>query len=127
MVVIENNLLVIAIAILLIGVLLYVFLQLFRFFFSYEITNKDITVHLFHFLPVYRVPFRKIVDIHTAPFHEVALVPGVHLFTRPFAKRVVIEMKDTWAFFKFAFLTPNNPDAFISEVQKQMQIQTQSA
>lgn len=100
------------------GTVLYLFFQLFRLFFSYKITDKDITVLLFHFLPIYRMPFEKIVKIHSAPFHEVALVPGMHLFTRVFARRVVIEMKDRW--FIFAFLTPENPDAFISEIKKHL-------
>jgi hypothetical protein len=54
-------------------------------------------------------------EMHEAPFHEVALVPGVHLFTRTFARRVVIEMRDKW--FIFAFLTPDDPAAFIADVK----------
>lgn len=90
----------------------------FRFIFSYEIRDKDILVRLFHFFPLYKVPFNKIVAMRVAPVWEVALVPGMHLFTRPFAKRVAIEMRDRW--FIFAFFTPKNPDAFIAEVKKRM-------
>jgi hypothetical protein len=118
MIVIENNLLMLALVIPLMALLAYAGLQVFRLLFRYEITNKDIVVYLFHFLPIYRVPFNKIVAIHNRPLHEVMLVPGVHLFTRPFARNVVIEQKDRW--FIFAFLTPENPDAFIAEVKKRM-------
>ena len=50
--------------------------------FSYKITDSDIRVLLFGIIPIYWIPFRKIKKIHEAPFYEVALVPGVHLFTR---------------------------------------------
>lgn len=115
---ITDNLLLLAIVIPLMALGLFLLFQLFRLFFSYKITDKDITVLLFHFLPIYRIPFEKIVEMHSAPFHEVALVPGMHLFTRVFARRVVIEMKDRW--FIFAFLTPKDPDAFISEIKKHL-------
>src|SRR5450631_484651 len=85
---------------------------------SYEITNSDIRVLLFGVIPIYWIPFRKIKKMHEAPFYEVALIPGVHLFTRTFAKRVVIEMRDKW--FIFAFLTPDNPAAFIADVKRHM-------
>ena len=85
---------------------------------SYKIPGSDIRVLLFGAIPIYWIPFRKIKEMHEAPFHEVALVPGVHLFTRTFAKRVVIEMRDKW--FMFAFLTPDNPTAFIAEVEHHM-------
>lgn len=110
-----ENLLLLAAVIPSMALGLFLLFQLFRLFFSYKITDKDITILLFHFLPIYRIPFEKIVEIHSAPFHEVALVPGMHLFTRVFARRVVIEMKNKW--FVFAFLTPENPDAFIAEVK----------
>lgn len=100
------------------GAVLYAFFYLFRLLFAYKITDKHVVVLLFHSLPIYRIPFGKIVEMHSAPFHEVALVPGMHLFTRVFARRVVIEMKDRW--FIFAFLTPENPDAFISEIKKHL-------
>lgn len=90
----------------------------FRLFFSYEIREKDILVRLFHFLPIYKVPYNKIVAIRNAPFHEIVLVPGMHLATRLFARRVAIEMKNRWIIF--AFFTPENPDAFIAEVKKRM-------
>jgi hypothetical protein len=83
---------------------------------SYKITDRDIRVLLFHTLPIYSIPFGKIVKMHEAPFYEVALVPGVHLFTRTFARRVVIQMRDKW--FIFAFLTPENPAAFIADVER---------
>jgi hypothetical protein len=85
---------------------------------SYKITDSDIRVLLFGAIPIYWIPFRKITEMHEAPFHEVALVPGVHLFTRTFARRVVIEMRDKW--FIFAFLTPDNPAAFIADVKRHM-------
>jgi hypothetical protein len=53
---------------------------------SYKITDSDIRVLLFGAIPIYWIPFRKIKEMHEAPFHEVALVPGVHLFTRTFAR-----------------------------------------
>jgi hypothetical protein len=85
---------------------------------SYKVTESDIRVLLFGAIPIYWIPFRKIKKIHEAPFHEVALVPGVHLFTRTFAKRVVIEMRDKW--FIFAFLTPDNPTEFIADVKRRL-------
>lgn len=107
-----------AIVIPLMALLLYGGLQCFRLLFSYEITDKNITVRLFHVLPIYTIPLNKIVAMHVAPVWEVAIVPGMHLFTRPFAKRVVIEQKERW--FIFAFFTPENPDTFIAEVRKRM-------
>lgn len=92
----------------------------FRLFFSYEIREKDVLVRLFHLLPIYKVPFNKIVAIRKAPFHEIVLVPGMHLSTRLFARRVAIEMKDRWIIF--VFLTPNEPDAFIAEVKKRQSV-----
>ena len=90
----------------------------FRNLFSYEIREKDILVRLFRVMPIYKVPFDKIVAIRNARVHEVALVPGMHLSTRLFARRVAIEMKDRW--FTFAFFTPDNPNAFIAEVERRM-------
>src|SRR5262245_46900994 len=109
---------VILIAVLVIVFDLFITQRFFRALFSYEITDKDITVRLFHALPIYRIPFKKIVNIRSAPLHEVMLVPGVHVFTRPFARNVVIEMKDRW--FIFAFLTPDDPDAFIAAVKRRL-------
>lgn len=101
------------------ALLLYAGVQSFRLIFSYEIRGGEILVRLFHFLPLYKVPFSKIVAIRVAPVWEVALVPGMHLPTRPLAtRRVAIEMKDRW--FIFAFFTPENPDAFIAEVKKRI-------
>lgn len=111
-----ENLQLLAIVILLMGLALYALLFLFRLLFAYKITDKDITVLLFHIVPIYRIPFTKIVEMHSAPVHEVALIPGMHLFRYPFGKRVVIEMRNTW--FKFAFLTPSDTEAFIAEVKK---------
>ena len=122
--IITDNITALAIVIPLMAVLLFMGLWSFRLFFSYKITDKNITVNLFHILPIYRISFAKIVEMHTAPVHEVALIPGVHLFTRPFARRVVIEMKDTWTFLRFAFLTPDNPDVFIAEIKKRLPAST---
>jgi len=113
---------VILIAVVTMALCLFVGYHSFKWFFSYEITDKNITVRLFRTIPIYRIPFEKIVKMRVAPIYEVMLVPGVHLFTRPFAKNVVIEQKNRW--FIFAFLTPENPDAFISEIQKRMRTQT---
>lgn len=113
-----ENLLLLVIVIPLMGFLLYAGLQSFRLFFNYEITDKNIVVYLFRVFPIYRIPFEKIVKIYSAPFHEVAIVPGVHLFTRPFAKRVVIEMRERW--FIFAFLTPEDTEGFIQKVKSKM-------
>src|SRR3989344_7779707 len=119
MIVIENNLIMLAIVIPLMGLAAFAFFYLFRLIFSYEIRNNDILVRLFHFLPLYKVPYNKIVAIRVAPVWEVALVPGMHLPTRPLAtRRVAIEMKDRW--FIFAFFTPTDPDAFIAEIKKRM-------
>ena len=92
--------------------------QLPRLLISYKISENHITVFLLRTIPIYWIPFRKIKALHVRAFYEVVLVPGVHLFTRLFAKRVMIEMRDKW--FIFAFFTPDNPDAFIAEVKKRM-------
>ena len=89
-----------------------------RLLISYKITSTHIEVLLFRTIPIYWIPFRKIKEMHKRALYEVMLVPGVHLFTRFFAKRVMIEMRDKW--FIFAFFTPENPDAFIAEVKKRM-------
>lgn len=103
----------------LMGLAAFVLYRLFRVLIAYNITDKSIDVLLFHFLPIYKVPYNKIVAIRVAPVWEVALVPGMHLPTRPLAKRrVAIEMKDRW--FIFAFFTPHDPDAFVAEVKKRM-------
>jgi len=104
--------------IILMGLAAFVFFRLFRVLIAYKITDKNITVLLFHFLPIYRVRFEKIVKMHSARVHEVAVIPGWHFPSRVFGRRVVIEMKDTW--FRYAFLTPENPDAFISEIKKHL-------
>ena len=113
-----EKLLVIALALVLMALLLWILGQLPRMLLSYEITNSKIRVLLLRSLPIYQIPFHKIKGMHEASFYEVALVPGVHLFTRPFAKRVVIEMRGRW--FIFAFLTPSDPGAFIAEVKRHM-------
>ena len=97
---------------------LFVTQWIFKFMFSYEIRDRDILVRLFHFLPIYKIPYEKIVKMHVAPVWEVAIIPGMHFFTRPFAKRVVIEQRNRW--FIYAFLTPSDPDVFITEVKKRM-------
>lgn len=114
-----NNLLLLAIVVPIITLSLALLFQVFRLLFAYKITDKEIIVLLFHFLPIYKVPFNKIVAMHVASVWEVAIVPGMHLFTRPFAKRVVIEQKDRR--FIFAFFTPGNPDVFISEIKKHLE------
>ena len=111
-----KNILLIAVAVMVMGLLLAGAFRLFRLLFSYRIADDGITVLLFHIIPIYRIPFRKIKQLREASVYEVALVPGMHLFTRPFARRVVIEMRDTWV--KFAFLTPDNPAAFIADIKR---------
>src|SRR5882724_4355894 len=105
-----------AITFIVMGAVLFAMLGIWRILFSYEITDKDVRVLLFHVVPLYWIPFRKIVKMHEAPFHEVVLVPGKHFFTRMFGRRVVIETRDTW--FPFTFLTPNHPSAFIADVKR---------
>jgi hypothetical protein len=92
--------------------------QVFKLIFAYNVSDSEIIVQLFHALPIYRIPFRKIEKIREAPMYEVALVPGMHFFTRPFGRRVVIEMLDTS--IRYAFLTPSDPGAFIAEVKRHM-------
>jgi hypothetical protein len=45
-----------------------------RHLYSYHITDEDIRVLLFDSIPIYRIPFDKIVKVHEAPFYEIALV-----------------------------------------------------
>jgi hypothetical protein len=113
-----TNLLLIALGVVVIGLMLGVATQAFKLIFKYKITNDKIVALLFHVVPIYIIPFGRIEGMRQATFYEVALVPGMHLFTRPFGKRVVIEMKDRWA--KFAFLTPSDPTAFIDTVKRRM-------
>jgi hypothetical protein len=99
----------------LVAALLILSSQVFKLIFSYSVRETEIVVLLLHAVPIYRIPFYVIETLHEAPAYEVALIPGVHLFTRPFARRVVIEMRDRWA--KYAFLTPNNPTEFIADIK----------
>lgn len=102
----------------LIGIILFVAFYLFRFLFKYEITEKNIRILLFRFIPIYKIQFSKIEKTYIARFHEVFLIPGLHFLRLPFRKTIVIEMRDTM--IKFAFLTPDDPDAFISEIKKHL-------
>jgi hypothetical protein len=113
-----DNLVLIGESLLVMGLLLVALTQIWKVLIAYRITDHDIQVLLFHSIPIYHIPFRKIVKMREAPFYEVALVPGVHLFTRPFARRAVIEMRNRW--FIFAFLTPDNPAAFIADVKRRL-------
>ena len=115
-----NRLLLVALIILSMGVALTLALQLFRLLIGYKVTDKDIAILLFHLVPIYRIPFRKIKKIYSAPMYEVMLIPGLHFPSRVFSRRVVIERRNTW--FKFAFLTPKDPDAFIADVKRLMVI-----
>jgi hypothetical protein len=99
-----------------IGLFLVLAAQAFLLIFAYEVTKEQIIILLFHIVPIYTIPFSKIKAVREAPFHQIALVPGMHLFTHPFGRRVVIEMRDRWA--KFAFLTPSNPAAFIADIKR---------
>jgi hypothetical protein len=92
--------------------------QTFKLIFAYKLMDDRIVVFLFHVLPIYVIPFHKIDRMREAALYEVAAVPGMHLFTRPFGSRVVIEMRDRWA--RFAFLTPSNPGAFIADIKRRM-------
>ena len=113
-----TNMLLILLGLTVVGLFLGLASQAFRLIFSYKITNDKILVLLFHIAPLYTIPLNKIEGLHEASFYEVALVPGMHLFTRPFGRRVVVEMRDRWA--KFAFLTPSNPAAFIADVKRRL-------
>jgi hypothetical protein len=113
-----TNLVLIAAGIVLVGAILVISSQAFQFIFAYSVNESGIVVQLFHVIPIYRIPFRSIKKLYEAPFYEVALVPGMHLFTRPFGRRVVIDMGDKWP--KFAFLTPINPTSFIEEIKRHL-------
>ena len=102
----------------LIGILLFIGFYLFRFLFKYEITDKNIKILLFRFIPIYRIQFSKIEKTYIARFHEVFLIPGLHFLRRPFRKTIVIEMRDTM--IKFAFLTPDDPEKFFEEFKKHL-------
>ena len=117
------NLILLTIVLVVMALLFFGMGALTKLLLSYKITDSDIRVLLFGAIPIYWIPFRKIKEMHEAPFHEVALVPGAHLFTRTFARRVVIEMRDKW--FIFAFLTPDNPAAFIADVRRHMGVSYQ--
>jgi hypothetical protein len=108
----------IAVGVIFVGLILLLSSQIFKLIFSYSIRETEIAVLLFRAVPIYTIPYSTIIKVHKASFYEVALVPGVHLFTRVFARRVVIEMRDRW--FIFAFLTPTDPDAFIADVEAKM-------
>jgi hypothetical protein len=107
-----------AITFVVMGIVLFGVMGIWRILFSYEITDKDVRVLLFHFVPFYWIPFNTIVKMHEAPFYEVVFIPGKHFFTRMFGRRAVIETRDTW--LPFTFLTPDDPTAFITEVEKHM-------
>jgi hypothetical protein len=113
-----THLALIAVGLILVGALLILASRVFKLIFSYSVRETEIVVLLFHAVPIYRIPFHVIETLHEAPVYEVALIPGMHLFTRPFARRVVIEMRDRWA--KYAFLTPNNPTEFIADIKRRM-------
>jgi len=111
-----NATVLLLLAILVMGVVAFTFFRLFRLITAYKITDDCIKVLLFHFIPIYKIKFTNIEKIYEQQFHEVALVPGWHFPSRVFGRRVTIELKDAW--FKFAFLTPEDTSAFISEIQK---------
>ena len=71
-----NNLGLIALGILLVGVVLIIAFQSFRLIFDYQITNDEIVVRLFHVVPIYRFILRQIETLREAPVYEVALVPA---------------------------------------------------
>jgi hypothetical protein len=113
-----TNLLLIGLGVLIVVFILIVSTQVFKLIFEYQIADDEIIVLLFHLAPIYRIPLRTVETLYEAPAYQVALIPGMHLFTRPFGRRVVVEMRGRWA--RFAFLTPTNPAAFIADIKRRM-------
>lgn len=100
------------------GMFLFVCTYLFSFLIKYKITDKDIKILLFNFILIYKIPFEKIIKISSIPFYETIFTPGLHFLKYIFARRVVIEMKDTW--FRYVFLTPKDIDGFIKNVKNKL-------
>lgn len=111
-----ERLIFLAVIILSMGLVAFVFFRLFRLLISYRITDKDIKILLFHFIPIYKIPFTNIEKIYEQKFHEVFLIPGWHFPSMIFSKRVTIELKDAW--FKYVFLTPKDTNSFIQEIKR---------
>lgn len=79
-----------------IAVLLFLGFKVFRLLVGYEIADDSIKVLLFHYIPIYKIPFTNIEKIYLQRFHEVVIVPGWHFPSRIFSRRVTIELKNSW-------------------------------
>lgn len=72
---------------------------LFRLVFGYEIEEDILHIKLFHHFTIKRIERADIQSIKQVPFWKTMLVPGFHLVSRMFAKRIEIETKEGWTIF----------------------------
>lgn len=107
------------IGLLLAAFVLVVFLNLFKLLFGYKITEHGVSIVLLHLATVHTIAFGKISKVRTAAFHEVALIPGIHLPSRLFGKRVVIETTGN-SLFRHYFITPKDPEKFVEMLRKKI-------
>lgn len=71
---------------------------------------------LFGKITLFKLPYSSIKSIKKANLIECFSPAGVHYVTRFFGQRVIIEK--TNGLLKYIFLTPKDPDEFISKVAK---------
>jgi len=96
----------------------YILLQGFRLLFGYRLENNKIIILLFHFLPIYKILVSDIKEIYSAGMLQTLLIPGLRFDSRIFEQRVVIVTKSR--LINHVFLTPKNPDVFITEVKNRV-------
>ena len=88
-----------------------------RFVYDYRIRNESVEIVLFRIAPIYRIPINSIESIKVATWREL----GVGFFTLRFGNRFTITrmvLIEKQGLQRRVVITPDDPHAFVSEVQR---------
>jgi hypothetical protein len=92
---------------------------------SYRIKNQKVQILLFHFLPIVRIKCNRIIRIrkvskgYLLKYHSFSRLAFSTLSAgnRLFGTAVLIQKTGGW--LEYVVITPDNPDAFVAQVQRE--------
>jgi hypothetical protein len=99
-------------------IIAWLFFKGLKLLFSYRLTDNSVQVVFLKLFPIWQIRFDNIKQIEIVSFGMAALVPAIHMFTKPFADRVALYYKKGW--FIGLYITPDNPSKFVRELEIKM-------
>ena len=101
-----------------VAVIVFALQYMWRYVFSYKLTQTGVDILLFGRIPIMRIPFDDIVEIRTVGFPGCLWI-GTGLRNRAFGRTVLIRRLGG-VFSNSVLITPDHADEFVREVLRRL-------